>query len=106
MAPACNICGFVYEREQGYFIGAMYINYGVSLLAVLAGWIVLELIVKASSERILWGLAAIAIGTAICFYPYSKALWMAIDLRVDPPKNDVQVKSGEPQNQERSGPKA
>jgi hypothetical protein len=104
MAPACKVCGFVYEREQGYFIGAMYINYGVSLLAVLAGWIVLEFIVKASSERLVWGLAIIAIAIAICFYPYSKALWMAIDLRVDPLKTEGNAKSAQPQVEERSKP--
>ena len=86
MAPACGVCGFVYEREQGYFIGAMYINYGVAVLATMAGWIVLELLVKVPSEWLVWLLATIALGVPICFYPYSKALWMAIDILVDPRK--------------------
>ena|SRR5687767_15169460 len=99
MAPACEVCGYVYEREQGYFLVAMVINYGVTVLAVMAGWIVLEFVLKASSVRLGWGLAIIAIAFPICFYPYSKALWMAIDVLVDPPKTQDFAKSREPQIQ-------
>jgi uncharacterized protein (DUF983 family) len=86
MAPACPVCGFVYEREQGYFIGAMYINYGLTVLAIMVGWVILELIVKVSSYLLVGLLGIIAIGIPIIFYPYSKALWMAVDLWFDPPK--------------------
>jgi uncharacterized protein (DUF983 family) len=110
MAPACTVCGFVYEREQGYFIGAMYINYGVTVLAIMAGWIILELVVKVPSDLLVWLLGIIAIGIPICFYPYSKALWMALDLSVDPPKAAGHVPPAQPYTQspetERSDPKS
>ncbi|MDI1355525.1 MAG: DUF983 domain-containing protein [bacterium] len=36
MRKSCEICDFKFDREPGYFIGAMYISYG---LAVLQGLI-------------------------------------------------------------------
>lgn len=38
MNPTCPVCGHRFEREQGFFQGAMYISWvlGVTYLAVLA----------------------------------------------------------------------
>src|SRR5262249_35817090 len=36
MHPRCAACGLRYEREQGYFVGAIYINYAVTV-GVAAG---------------------------------------------------------------------
>ena len=35
----CPVCGLQFHREQGYFLGAMYISYGLALafLLLLAG---------------------------------------------------------------------
>src|SRR3989449_8806554 len=30
MHPRCEACGLRYEREQGYFVGAIYLNYAVT----------------------------------------------------------------------------
>ena len=38
----CSNCRFKFEREPGYFVGAMYINYGstvLSHLAAISRWI-------------------------------------------------------------------
>lgn len=32
MHPNCPSCGFKFEREPGYFIGAMYVSYGLAVL--------------------------------------------------------------------------
>jgi uncharacterized protein (DUF983 family) len=32
MYERCAVCGLRFEREQGYFLGAMYINYGVTVV--------------------------------------------------------------------------
>jgi uncharacterized protein (DUF983 family) len=47
LRPACGECGLVLERDEGGFLGAMSLNYGVTiclflvpvLLAYLFGWI-------------------------------------------------------------------
>ena len=36
MYESCPICHLKFNREQGYFIGAMYVSYGLSIPPVLA----------------------------------------------------------------------
>src|SRR5437588_12193016 len=38
----CAVCGLRFEREQGYFLGAIYINYGVTVVLALLGSFALE----------------------------------------------------------------
>ncbi len=35
MNPTCPVCSFVFEPEPGYFVGAMYVSYGLAILALL-----------------------------------------------------------------------
>ena len=37
MHERCAVCGLRFEREQGYFLGAIYINYGVTVVLALLG---------------------------------------------------------------------
>lgn len=41
MEPTCKVCGHHYDREPGYFLGAMYASYG---LAVAEGLITFVLV--------------------------------------------------------------
>ena len=36
MHECCPNCGLKFEREQGYFLGAMYISYGLALITIVA----------------------------------------------------------------------
>src|SRR6266568_7752907 len=36
MNETCPVCGLRFEREEGYFTGAMYVSYLLSLVLVLA----------------------------------------------------------------------
>jgi hypothetical protein len=42
MYERCAACHLKFEREQGYFLGAMYINYAMTVGIVLVGYFVLE----------------------------------------------------------------
>src|SRR5919109_4839522 len=42
MHARCAVCHFRFEREQGYFLGAMYINYAFTVVIVLSGYFVLS----------------------------------------------------------------
>src|SRR5437867_13406699 len=41
MAEACALCGLRFERAQGYFVGAIYINYGVPAILSIGGFFLL-----------------------------------------------------------------
>jgi uncharacterized protein (DUF983 family) len=79
----CPRCGYRFDREEGYFLGAYAINLLAAEFITIAlliyflvrtdySWVVLELI-----------FIPMAVGLPILFFPFSRTLWMAIDLMVD-----------------------
>lgn len=81
----CTHCHYRYEREYGYFLGALIVTYAVigggALLAMIL------LIIAEASTPIAIGLPlVVGIVLVPLFTPFSHTLWMAIDLRFDPPK--------------------
>jgi hypothetical protein len=88
MYECCPVCGLKFEREEGYFLGAMYISYllalGTILLLAVALWYF---------ER--WSIQKTAIWAVVLFLPLAPALtllsrvmWIYLDQAVDPEKRD------------------
>ncbi len=82
MKEACNRCGLPLEREPGGFLGAIAINYGVTGAAFI---VLLVAVVWATVPEVpVWPLlaasAAVAVVVPLVFYPFSKTIWLAIDL--------------------------
>ena len=84
MPERCSECGLVYEREHGYFVGAMAISYGLAV--ALVG--ILFFAVLAITH---WPLEWVLVTSSLAFLPlaplclrYSRALWMNLDRRIDP----------------------
>ncbi len=42
MFDDCPTCNLRFEREQGYFIGAMYINYAATVAIAVPGYLLLD----------------------------------------------------------------
>lgn len=83
MYPHCPKCGLKYEREQGYFIGAMYINYGATVLLIFPGYFIVSLLTPIPNiiNFGIWSLISGFFPTF--FYRYSKSLWLNIDYSID-----------------------
>jgi len=84
MEARCPACGLVFEREAGYFIGAIYINYGLTVLLALGGYFLLEAWLAPSPgwQVAVWGTFTVLF--PLWSFRYSKALWLALDHLVDP----------------------
>jgi uncharacterized protein (DUF983 family) len=88
----CPRCGLRFEREEGFFLGAYVINFGVGegLVGVL---LMVFLFVKVNSESVPlkpWLVAGVALGVVvpILFFPYSRTIWAALDLAMNPERED------------------
>ena len=85
----CPACGLRFERdeEQEYWLGAYTLNFIVTEVVFGAALLVVLLVTWPNPpwSAILWGGAAQMILTPIVFYPFSRALWLAIDLVFRPP---------------------
>ncbi len=84
MRPACPACGLVFEREPGYFVGAIYLNYGATVLIAIAGYFALDAWLGPAPgvQLALW--SAFAVLFPFWFFRYSKSLWLSVDHLVDP----------------------
>lgn len=88
MKSVCPRCGYRFEREEGFFLGAYVINLTVSELAVVA--VVVLLILQEVRGRVGSLLPWLAVGGGVqlvlplAFYPFSKTIWAALDLIMRP----------------------
>jgi uncharacterized protein (DUF983 family) len=84
---ACPYCGQLIERaEEGYFLGALLVNLVIAEVLPLA-IIVVEIIrtwPHSPWNLILYGGAALAALSPFVFYPFSKLIWLAVDLFIQP----------------------
>lgn len=85
MNPTCPACGLKFEREPGYFLGAMYFSYAMAIPPLTA----MTLLQKwRSPER---SMASCIVVSAIVFIPlvvpivrFSRVLWLYFDRFFDP----------------------
>ena len=84
MYPYCPECGLKYEREHGYFLGAMYISYGLGLVVIAAFSAILWATTRLGFYRsILYGFL-IFLPFAPALAVISRVLWIHFDRAVDP----------------------
>ncbi|HEV7130066.1 MAG TPA: DUF983 domain-containing protein [Ktedonobacterales bacterium] len=83
MYEECSWCGHHFEREEGYFVGAMAINLivteGVIFVAVIALVVARVPLFPAIVVGIVLG-----VGGPLLFFRHARSFWMAIDLIIHP----------------------
>jgi uncharacterized protein (DUF983 family) len=83
MHERCAHCGWVFEREEGYWTGAMAVNLVVSELLVAV--VVVPLAARQTPLLPLFAIGLPIIVLLPClFYRHSKSLWMTLDFIVHP----------------------
>ncbi|WP_426571692.1 DUF983 domain-containing protein [Aquihabitans sp. McL0605] len=88
MKERCPTCGYLFEREPGFFVGAYLINF-----AIVEGFLFLMLMFfiawkdqhpdAGMTLAIVLGLT-IGLAGPVVFYPYSRTIWSALDLIMTP----------------------
>lgn len=86
MLEHCARCGLEFEREEGYWVGAMIANTTVTFatfVAVFGGSVVI------TWPNVPWALVLVATLVAntvvpVLFYPISKTVWLALELSWHP----------------------
>jgi len=84
MCEQCPNCGLKFEREPGYFLGAMYISYGLALITIVGFGLLLWVFTG-------WSLMKITLWAILLFLPlaptitlFSRVLWIYLDQAIDP----------------------
>jgi uncharacterized protein (DUF983 family) len=73
---ACPNCGLRFERDEGFFIGSMSLNYGVTLVCFLTPVMVLAYkgIIGTTAAIVLAGVGSV--GFPMLFYRSSRSWWL------------------------------
>lgn len=88
MRPSCSACGLVYQREFGYFYGAMYASYGLGLLTT-AYWIPMLMMGVNPVWVVLLPSIQLFLQIPLTFR-YSRVIWLYLDHRFDPVEFDAE----------------
>jgi hypothetical protein len=87
MHERCPACGLKFEREPGYFLGAMYFSYALSIPPGLAIVLVLWRITH-------WPFDTVMLCAFLAYLPFvpvvtrwARVIWMYVDWHFDPGKD-------------------
>jgi hypothetical protein len=87
MHPACPVCDLRYEREPGYFLGAMYISYGLAVPLMVLFFLIFWRLTD-------WTFSALMVASLAALLPFapgltllSRVLWIYLDQRIDPERS-------------------
>jgi uncharacterized protein (DUF983 family) len=84
MYPECATCHLKYEREPGYFLGSIYINYGLTAVLVTILYFTIFFTRVTTPEIGLGLVMAFGAVFAIWFFRYARSLWLGFDHFWDP----------------------
>jgi hypothetical protein len=80
MNTDCPVCGLAFEREEGYFLGAMYVSYALSCLWLGLGMLAFHLLWP---DWDLGWAVLLAVAVYVPFVPlmfrYSRVIWIYFD---------------------------
>jgi uncharacterized protein (DUF983 family) len=86
MCERCPVCGLKFQREAGYFLGAMYISFGLALVTIALVAVLLWAITG-------WWITRAMIWAVVIFLPlapaislFARVLWIYMDQSIDPEK--------------------
>src|SRR3954468_21799774 len=97
MVDRCPRCEYLFDREEGFWLGAFVVNFAVAEGAL--GLLIIAFIIREAATQETGGVdiapwivagVILAIVNPILFYPFSKTIWTAIDLILHAGRTEVQ----------------
>lgn len=90
MNESCPSCGLIFQREEGYFLGAMYVSYGLSVALIGAVYWAInslwaDLGILATMMLIL--MAYLPFVPAV--FRYSRVIWIYFDRAICPSESSA-----------------
>ncbi len=89
MRPECTVCWLSYFPEEGYYLGAMFLNFIIAAIIILAIYLLLLLLpfpsltaVSTTGQVLAWT----GFGSVLCLalVRHSYSLWLSLDFWVSP----------------------
>jgi uncharacterized protein (DUF983 family) len=84
MNTVCAVCDLKFERAQGYWVGAIYINYAVTTVIAVTGYFAAWHWLNAPLAWQLAGWGAFTVLFPLWFFRYSRSVWLAVEYGLNP----------------------
>jgi uncharacterized protein (DUF983 family) len=84
MNTVCAVCDLRFERAQGYWVGAIYVNYAITTLLAVGGFFLLRALttLETAGQLALW--VPFVIVFPLWFFRYSRSLWLGLEYGLNP----------------------
>jgi len=95
MCTHCPRCGVRFEREPGFFVGALFVNFALTE-AVMFLWLAAVTLVTIPHPPVWWligGAVAVCVVLPVVLYPFSKTLWFALHIAMQPLDPDEEAEA-------------
>ncbi|HZN32282.1 MAG TPA: DUF983 domain-containing protein [Pirellulaceae bacterium] len=89
MHEKCPECGASLEREPGFFLGSIYINYGLTGLIAVVAALVLRFRYGVPQNPLLVGGMAFTVVFPLLVFPWARSLWLGFDQWRDPREGEI-----------------
>jgi hypothetical protein len=85
MNDPCPVCGLLFEREEGYFFGALYASYGLSSVILATLYFIAAYLFPGWDPTAHAGVAFLVYLPLVpAVFRYSRVLWIYYDRTLDP----------------------
>jgi len=88
MQERCGVCDLKFEREPGYFLGAMYISYALALAIILVLAALLWIVLRLSIMKTFFWAVVLFVPMAPAITYLSRVMFIYLDQAIDPEKKD------------------
>jgi uncharacterized protein (DUF983 family) len=89
MHEQCFYCGLRFVREQGYFVGAIYLNVAATEFFIFITYLTFVLTRHAADQTVYTVLFALALVLPLVFNRHARSLWLSLDYLLDPPSTSL-----------------
>ncbi len=98
MHKQCSHCGEDFEREPGFYFGAMYISYALYVALIITSFVGFVVILDGDEIRLLYFLIPTLVLVMPLFFRLGRRVWINIFVKYQPKKAGLKIKSLEKEN--------
>lgn len=84
MREQCDACDLPFDRGPGFYLGAIYFNYGLTAFLVMAAYLLAFSFTQIDPNLLVGLLLAFCVLFPLWFFRHARGLWLAFDEHFDP----------------------
>lgn len=79
----CTVCGVIFKREEGFFVGAIMANVVTTEAFILFVYFLCLLLAHLHEQTLLTILFVVGVTFPLAFYHHSWSLWLGLDYLIE-----------------------